>query len=300
MTTTPISLLPGGPDVGSATSPGRGVLVSDGGWLPLRALSVTAEVTGADAAVTVRQAFTNPTTDAIEAVYIHPLPDRAAVVSFAVTIGDRRIEGRLQERGQARAEYDQALAAGHRAAIAEEERPDVFTVRVGNLLPGDVAEVELTLVQPLPEEDGDLSFRFPLVVAPRYIPGVPLADGLAAGGGTALDTDAVPDASRITPPVLLPGVPNPVRLDLRVVFPAGVPAGLASSLHALCGPDDGAGAGREVTLQPGERLDRDVVLRWPAVAAPAPGTAAGTPPLALAPPSAASTWLPTPAGAMAC
>ena len=136
MTTTPISLLPGGPDVGAATSPGRGVLVSDGGWLPLRALSVTAEVTGADAAVTVRQAFTNPTTDAIEAVYIHPLPDRAAVVSFAVTIGDRRIEGRLQERGQARAEYDQALAAGHRAAIAEEERPDVFTVRVGNLLPG--------------------------------------------------------------------------------------------------------------------------------------------------------------------
>ena len=114
------------------------------------------------------------------------------------------------------------------------------------------------------------------MVAPRYIPGVPLADGLAAGGGTALDTDAVPDASRITPPVLLPGVPNPVRLDLRVVFPAGVPAGLASSLHALCGPDDGAGAGREVTLQPGERLDRDVVLRWPAVAAPAPGTAAGT------------------------
>lgn len=257
---TTVDLIPaGGPDqLDPASSPGRGVLLCDAGWLPLRALSVTAEVAGADAAVTVRQQFANPTTDAIEAVYIHPLPDRAAVVAFAVTIGDRRIEGQLKERGEARLEYDQALAAGHRAAITEEDRPDVFTTRVGNLLPGDVAEVELTLVQPLPEEDGQLSFRFPLVVAPRYIPGSPLADGLAAGEGTVVDTDAVPDASRISPPALLPGAPNPVRLDLRAVFAAGVPAGVASSLHAVATGDG------EVALRPGERLDRDVILRWPA------------------------------------
>lgn len=261
---TTVELIPaGGPDHldPDAASPGRGVLVCDQGWLPLRALSVTAEVAGADAAVTVRQQFANPTTDVIEAVYIHPLPDRAAVVAFAVTIGDRRIEGQLKERGEARAEYDQALASGHRAAITEEDRPDVFTTRVGNLAPGDVAEVELTLVQPLPEEDGQLSFRFPLVVAPRYIPGSALGDGLAAGEGTAVDTDAVPDASRITPPVLLPGVPNPVRLDLRAVFAGGVPAGLASSLHALATGADGVFA-----LRPGERLNRDVILRWPAPA----------------------------------
>ncbi len=267
---TTVELIPaGGPDHldPDAASPGRGVLVCDQGWLPLRALSVTAEVAGADAAVTVRQQFANPTTDVIEAVYIHPLPDRAAVVAFAVTIGDRRIEGRLKERGEARAEYDQALATGHRAAITEEDRPDVFTTRVGNLAPGDVAEVELTLVQPLPEEDGQLSFRFPLVVAPRYIPGSPLGDGLAAGEGTAVDTDAVPDASRITPPVLLPGVPNPVRLDLQAVFAGGVPAGLASSLHALAtGAGASTGAEGVVALRPGERLNRDVILRWPSPA----------------------------------
>jgi len=269
---TTVDLIPaGGPDHldPDPAGPGRGVLVCDQGWLPLRALSVTAEVAGADAAVTVRQRFVNPTTDTIEAVYIHPLPDRAAVVSFAVTIGQRRIEGRLKERGEARAEYDQALAAGHRAAITEEDRPDVFTTRVGNLLPGDAAEVQLTLVQPLPEEDGHLSFRFPLVVAPRYIPGAPLGDGLAAGEGTADDTDAVPDASRITPPVLLPGVPNPVRLDLRAVFSGGVPTGLASSLHAVTtdGDGDGDGDAGVVALRPGERLNRDVILRWPAPAA---------------------------------
>src|SRR5207245_8795773 len=107
---------------------------------------------------------------------------------------------------------------GHRAAIAEEERPGVFTLRVGNLPPGESATVRLTLSGPLPFVDGEATYRFPLVVAPRYIPGVPLP-GPSVGDGTAPDTDAVPDASRISPPVLLPGFPNPVRLSLSVEFP---------------------------------------------------------------------------------
>ena len=68
-------------------------------------------------------------------------------------------------------EYDEAIAAGHRAAITEEERPGVFTLRVGNLMPGELATVRLTLAGPVPVDDGEATFRFPLVVAPRYIPG---------------------------------------------------------------------------------------------------------------------------------
>ena len=86
-------------------------------------------------------------------------------------------------------------------------------MRVGNLMPGDRAVVTLTLAGPLEYADGEATFRFPLVVAPRYIPGVPLP-GRSVGPGTAPDTDLAPDASRITPPVLLPGFPNPVRLSL--------------------------------------------------------------------------------------
>ncbi len=111
----------------------------------------------------------------------------------------------------------------------------MFTLRVGNILPGERVSVELTVVGPLSYEDGEATFRFPLVVAPRYIPGVPLA-GAAVGDGYADDTDAVPDASRITPPVLLPGFPNPVRLrdrgrDRPGRAAAGAPC--ASSLHAV-------------------------------------------------------------------
>src|SRR5204862_5505417 len=125
------------------------------------------------------------------------------------------IEGQLKERGQARQDYDQAIRAGQRAAIAEEERPNVFTLRVGNLLPGEQATVRLNLVGPLPYSDGEATFRFPLVVAPRYVPGLPLP-GPSVGSGTEPDTDAVPDASRITPPVLLPGYPDPVRLAMTI------------------------------------------------------------------------------------
>lgn len=245
-----------------------GTMFCERGWLPLTAVDVDATISGLSASVIVRQSFVNPLDEAIEATYIHPLPDRAAVTSFAMTIGDRRIDGVLRERGEARATYDQAIADGHRAAIAEEERPDVFTTRVGNLQPGERADVELTLAQPLPWVDGATGFRFPTVVAPRYISGRPI-DGVPVGEGTALDTDAVPDASRISPPVLVAGYPNPVRLGFRVTFADGLPDEVRSSLHAT------ATDASTVALQPGERLDRDVVLRWD-VGAEDASTAAAT------------------------
>ncbi|MET0415559.1 MAG: VIT domain-containing protein, partial [Actinoplanes sp.] len=169
---------------------------------------------------------------------------------------NRVVEAELQERAAARQTYDRAIAAGQRASIAEEERPDVFTMRVGNIQPGERVVVELSLVGPLPFEDGAATFRFPLVVAPRYVPGTPLP-GPATGDGRLPDTDAAPDASRISPPVLLPGFPNPLRLSLGVdIDPAGLTLGeVRSSLHTVTG-EDGA-----LTIQPGERADRDFVLR---------------------------------------
>ncbi|WP_214326592.1 VIT domain-containing protein [Nonomuraea sediminis] len=235
---------------------GFGALRTERGNLPLESVDVKADISGLVAGVEVTQGFRNPFDVTLEATYVFPLPARAAVTGFRMEADDRVIEGVLKERGQARADYDQALREGRRAAIAEEDRPDVFTIRVGNLVPGEKVLVRLTLSQPLPYEDGAATFRFPLVVAPRYIPGTPL-DGPPAGDGVAPDTDAVPDASRITPPVLLPGFPNPVALSLRATVDA---AGLdlrelASSLHVVQEEGD------TVSLHPGERLDRDFILR---------------------------------------
>ncbi len=235
---------------------GLGALRTERGNLPLESVDATAKITGLIGRIELTQEFRNPHDVPLEATYVFPLPDRSAVTAMRMTADGRVVDAELKERGQAREEYDRAIAEGKRASIAEEERPDVFTMRVGNILPGERVSVALTLVGPLSYEDGEATFRLPLVVAPRYIPGKPLADA-GVGDGYASDTDAVPDASRITPPVLLPGFPNPVRLSITVdIDPAGLSLGeVRSSLHAV------VREGNHLSIQPGERANRDFVLR---------------------------------------
>ena len=244
-----------------ATDRGIGALTTDKGNLPLDSVDVHASITGLAAGIRVVQEFRNPFDEPLEATYIFPLPDRAAVTALRMEAADRVVEGTLKERGRARQDYDAAIAAGQRAAIAEEDRPDVFSMRVGNIPPGERATIRLTLTQPLPHESSSsATFRFPLVVAPRYVPGAPL-DGERVGSGVADDTDAVPDASRISPPVLLPGFPDPVRLAVTVdIDPAGLPlTQIRSALHVVA--EEGDGERTTVRLRPGERLDRDFILR---------------------------------------
>jgi len=244
--------------LGRLEDAGFGALKTERGLLPLTAMNVEARVAGVVASIEVAQTFVNTTGTPIEATYIFPLPDRAAVNRFRMEVGGRVIEGVIDERGQAREQYEQAIAAGHRAAITEEERPGVFTLRVGNLMPRESATVRLSLVGPLPVDDGEVTFRFPLVVAPRYMPGSALG-GDQAGLGIAEDTSLVPDASRISPPVLLAGCPNPVRLSLRVSLADHHVRDVQSSLHAVTTQLRDA---HVVEVQPGERLDRDFILRW--------------------------------------
>ncbi|MBE1532915.1 VIT domain-containing protein [Actinomadura algeriensis] len=240
---------------------GLGALSTGKGNLPLDSVDVRAVITGPAVGIDVTQGFHNPFDVPLEATYIFPLPDRAAVTALRMETAGRVVEGILKEREQARRDYDTAIATGRRAAIAEEDRPDVFAMRVGNIQPGERVTIELRLNQPLARDTAtESTFRFPLVVAPRYIPGTPLDDE-RAGPGASDDTDAVPDASRISPPVLLPGFPNPVRLSIAVdIDPVGLPlTDIDSALHVV---SEETGNGRTtVRLRPGERLNRDFVLR---------------------------------------
>jgi Ca-activated chloride channel homolog len=240
---------------------GFGALRTERGHLPLESMDVRARIDGLLTRVTVRQTFVNAVDEPLEAAYIFPLPDRAAVTRFRMEVAGRVIDGVLEERGRAREQYDRAIAQGRRAGIAEEDRPGVFNLRVGNLMPGERATVELTFCSVLAYTDGEATFRFPLVVAPRYIPGIPLS-GPSVGDGVALDTLDVPDASRISPPVLLPGFPNPVRLSLEVeLHDDCAPVDqVRSSLHAV--HEEAADGYRRIRLHVGERLNRDFILRF--------------------------------------
>jgi len=233
-----------------------GALRTERGNLPLDRIDIRVDITGLVGQVDVTQDFVNAFDLPLEASYVFPLPDRAAVIGMRMTVNGRVVEAALAEREAARRDYDRAITPGRRASITEEERPDVFTMRVGNILPGEKVTVAITLVNPLTYADGEATFRFPLVVAPRHIPGKPL-DDLAVGDGCADDTDAVPDASRITPPVLLPGFPHPTPLtvDIGIDTAGATLSDVRSSLPTET-TDDG-----RIRVVPGQHADRDLVLR---------------------------------------
>lgn len=260
MSTDILPLIDPEPTPPTAARPTCGELTSaTGERLPLKALSVETAIVGLTATSAVRQRFANTGETTIEATYVFPLPARAGVTDFAASLAGRRVVGMLKERGQARADYEQALATGQRAAIVEGDRSDVFSVRVGNLGPGEEATIEMRLTGPLAFEDGEATFRFPLVVAPRYTTGTPLP-GDRTGTGVAEDTDAVPDASRVVPPRLADG---DERLDLRISLALDgggfAVSGLRASLPTAVTESAGV---TQLSVEPGARADRDFVLRF--------------------------------------
>jgi Ca-activated chloride channel family protein len=253
--------------VGDRAGAGFGSIETAQGCLPLTALEVDVQIEGLAAETTVRQQFRNVFDEPLEATYIFPLPPRAAVTGFRMTVNDTVVEGRIDERGKAREDYDAAIAEGRTASIAEQERADVFTLRVGNIPPKSAARIELILVGPVAIDSLEATYRFPLVVAPRYCPGVAI-DGDPVGDGIATDTDLVPDASRISPPVLLPGFKSPVKLGIQVRLAAGAIAAISGRDSGSLGCTLPATEARDadgsmvVTVVPEQRLDRDFILRW--------------------------------------
>jgi Ca-activated chloride channel family protein len=150
----------------------------------------------------VTQQYSNSSSTPIEAVYVFPLPHDAAVYDMEIRIGNRVIRSEIRERSEAKKVYEAAKTQGKRAALVEEERPNIFTTSVANIMPGDQIDIRLRYVEPLHWESGRVRVVFPMVVGPRYIPGTQATGH--DGTGWAKDTDAVPDASRITPIVRNP------------------------------------------------------------------------------------------------
>src|SRR4029453_2783547 len=137
-----------------------------------------------------------------------------------------------RERAAAKAAYTEARRQGQRTSLVEQERPNVFTTSVANIPPGAAITIEIEYQQTVHYDAGEFRLRFPMVVGPRYLPGEPVA--AADGARLAPDTDQVPDASRVSPPVRPPdeGPINPIRL--RVEIDHGLPlAAVEYSFHPI-------------------------------------------------------------------
>ena len=232
-----------------APPPGQGALLTrtESGEtvpVPLQHTEVEAAVTGNVAQVEVIQTFHNPYDRKIEALYVFPLPDRAAVSHMEIRLADRTIAGVVKTRDEARRIYQDALARGRVTALLDQERPNMFIQSVANILPGSEIVILIRYHETVPCEEGLYTFTFPMVVGPRFTPG----PREAAGSG---------------PPLLPPGRRSGHDIGLEVRLDAGATAReIRSPSHAIEVRSDGRG-GDVIRLRAEDAIpDRDFVLTY--------------------------------------
>jgi len=179
-------------------------LIQPGQPFPLKSTDVKAQISGFMAQTAVTQTYSNPFENPIEAVYVFPLPEDSAVNGFTMTIGERVIIGMIMKRADAKATYERARAQGYRAALLEQERPNIFMQSIANIAPLEEVKVELKFMNRLKRDGATYSWHFPMVVGPRF-------------------TGGAPDAERITPPLVDEGKRTGNDISLSVELDSGLP-----------------------------------------------------------------------------
>lgn len=233
---------------------------------PIQTTDVDIQVKGPLARARVRQRFTNPSDAWAEALYAFPLPQDAAVDRLHMQIGKRVIEGEIREREQARRDYENARRAGKRAALVEQQRPNLFTTAVANIPPHGEIVVEIEYQQKLRWQDDQFSLRFPMAITPRYTPdsGGSVNQKVNVAGGWAVLPGELPNTIDITPPESGDAPDNPQLnpVSLHVTLDSGfMLASLKSRYHPINTKNNGHVY--QVQLRDGSvPADRDFELVW--------------------------------------
>ena len=233
------------------------------GFVPLKHTGIKTEISGFVARIEVTQEFENVLPDAVEAVYVFPLPHESAVDGMTMTVGEREIRAVIKERDEARKIYEQARNTGHTAALLDQERPNIFTQSVTNIPPNGKVQIKLSVIELLKYEAGTYEFAFPLVVGPRYIPGNPTSAG---DHGTMPNSDQVPDASRISPPVAGVHTDDATAghdVSMEVNLAAGVPVGdVESTSHKIFADRTGADSYHVTLADQAVPPNKDFILKY--------------------------------------
>lgn len=231
----------------SYESSGGRLVTADGRSLPLIGAALAADAKAGLVRITLEQTFRNPHDEPLKVTYSLPLPADGAVSGFAFRIGDERVVGQVDTKKQARERFENAILEGRTAALLDQERSSLFTQEVGNVPPRTQVVCEVQIDQKLTWlPDGAWEWRFPTVVAPRYLGG----EGRVA------------DASKVTIDVADGELPVKLGLSLAIrdrLPEQGRPESPSHPLHSA------RGLGRtDVTFgdERGVGLDRDVVVRW--------------------------------------
>ncbi len=219
---------------------------------------------GLVAEASIRQRFSNSSSEWIEAQYLLPLPEGAAVHDMTVRIGERVIVGEIREKEQARSEYVEAAASGKRAALVESDRANLFRTAVANIAPGETIEVEVRWWQQIAYRDDRFVLTLPLTYTPRYVARASAEKGeerIAANPGRPATTHD--DLHSAVAP----------RVAVSIDLDAGLPLRrIESPSHAL--KVTRSGTRHVIALADGRvSADRDFVLEWAPVLGAAPASA---------------------------
>jgi Ca-activated chloride channel homolog len=210
--------------------------------------AVDVEITGPVAKVVVRQQFYNQSSDYLEGKYVFPLPENAAVNAMSLQIGERMIKGQIQAKEEAQKTYTQALAAGKKAGLLAQRRPNVFTTKVGNIAPKEVVLVELTYLQTVARLGNAFTFTFPMTLTPRYTP------------NNSIVTEEPLGAQFIFAQQLPTELANPVRIRVRLNNQEGLSA-IHSDSHGIS-PQQLVAHWAITTKNTYVPMDRDFTLQW--------------------------------------
>ena len=247
---------------------------------PALKTEVAMTVNGMVTRVTVRQAFHNPTDRWLEGIYVFPLPERSAVDRLIMSIGERRVQGRILEKAEAKRVYQEAAAQGQRASLVSGERPNVFVTSLANIGPGENITVEIGYQDAVAYENGVFSLRFPMVVTPRYTraPAEPSPGIAEAPAAPQPDPAVIRQEEEATPRDLFgpvdidPAAYNP--LSLTIDLNAGLPLASLRSLYHPVMIETGDNGHQTITLREDEiPADRDFVLEWTPTPSEAPRAA---------------------------
>lgn len=210
--------------------------------LPLREVRYEVEVSGVAASVHLVQTFEGPASGApVDARYVFPLSSRAAVHAMVMRVGDREIDGVVKPKAVAKQEFDAAQDAGLTASLLEQQRPNVFTMSLANIRPGDIVEVAVDYLEILASADGVYRVDLPGAVAERYdggaSPGASIFEGIAAAPILAAATQAATDEVPATGP--LPGVVREIAVHVDPALPVQWIGSPTHRVEVTADPDEG-------------------------------------------------------------
>jgi Ca-activated chloride channel family protein len=218
--------------------------------LPLKETKADVRIAGVIADVVVTQVYRNEGSRPLNARYVFPASTRAAVHGMTMQVGDQRIRARIREKQAAKKEFEAAREAGKSAALLEQQRPNVFTMNVANVMPQDEIRVELHYSELLVPTDGTYEFVYPTVVGPRY--------------SKALETAAAESDGAVRSPYLHQNEAPSYKFEIDTRVAAGMPIDelLCPSHRTRIDWEDGDTA--RVRLDPGETNggNRDYILRY--------------------------------------